>query len=140
MYLGCGKSCFFEGYRLKTLRSDTSKGNLTKYIVGFYQGAGISINTLHLLHVTPPPCTLDSNGLLERLVKEHWTRAPVLHFETDLPKEFWIEPITPTNWLSNGLLCNRIGNKILILEWYKSAIIDFITIREFGAYRRCFRE
>lgn len=55
-------------------------------------------------------------GTIERLVQENWTRARVLIFATNLPRNLWSEALYHGNWLRNRLPASRLGNDTPILQ------------------------
>lgn len=65
-----------------TIRADNAKDNLSKDLVDFYQSLGVTIKISSAY-------ALDSHGIAERLVQEHWARACVLLFSSELPNTLW---------------------------------------------------
>lgn len=96
---------------------------MTSELIHFWKSTGIFINI-------SPPYEPERNKLIQRIVQKNWTRHQVLMFATNLPKAFWGEEITYANWLPFSCINNRIP----ILEWEKSVIINFGNILEFGAH------
>lgn len=114
-----------EGFRITRLRCDRAKENYPREVVEFNQSHGIEVNF-------SPAYAPESNGLAERLVQEHWTRARVMLFASDLPFNLWGEALHHANWLRNRTPSSRIDGSIPLLAWDKHASIDFKTLLTFG--------
>lgn len=83
-----------KNYRVRRLRCDRAGENIPKEIVSFCQEKGILIKP-------SPPRAPESNGMAGRPVKEHWMRARVLLYSTDLKNALWGEAVRHANWLRN---------------------------------------
>ena len=112
--------------RVKVLRSDKAGKNLTADLLNFLANAGISVKT-------SPAYAPESNGLAERLVQEHWNRARVFMFATDLPKTLWGEAMAHTNWLRNRVPSARVNFHTPLEAFDVNARIDLSQVLEFGA-------
>jgi len=66
------------------------------------------------------------------LVKEHWTRARVILFASNLPTKLWPEAIEHGNWLRNRLPATRIQGDIPILRWDSRYRVKYTNLLEFG--------
>ncbi len=71
-----------QGYRVRHIRLDQAGENFANIVVSFCREQGIKLGPSQ-------PYAPESNGLAERLVQEHWTRARVLMFGCELPKGLW---------------------------------------------------
>lgn len=79
-----------------------------------------------------PPCAPESNAAAELLVQEHWARARLLMFSSELPTQLRGEALKHANWLRNRLPASRIGGDVPILLWDARTIVDFTKIPPFG--------
>ena len=112
--------------RVRSIRSDGAGENMTRELLAYLANAGIKVSP-------SPPYAPESNGLAERTVQEHWTRARVLMFATDLPQNLWGESMNHANWLRNRVPSARVDFRIPLNLWDPSARIDFSQVLEFGA-------
>ena len=94
-------------YKVQFLRCDRAGENLTDELKEYCANAGIEIKP-------SPAYAPESNGLAERLVQEHWTRARTIMFGTDLPEKLWGEAIKHANFLRNRVPNARINEDIPI--------------------------
>jgi len=113
------------GYRLTNIRLDGAGENLSNDVKFFCQKQGIRIEP-------SPPYAPQINGAAERLIQEHWTRARILLFASNLPNNLWPQAIQQCNWLRNRLPANRIDGGIPILHWDKNIRIRYTQLLEFG--------
>lgn len=115
-----------HGHRIKKIRLDNA-GEMTRSseTKRFCSSSGIQLEP-------SPPYSPESNGVAERLVQEHWTRARVLMFGTNLPNTLWGEALTFANWLRNRLPASRIGGETPITRWNPHVKTDFRNIPRFG--------
>lgn len=98
-----------EGYRLRRLRCEDSRKNSPKDLMSFLKSRGIFVNQSQSYEP-------ESNGLVERLVQEHWTIARVRLLATNLPHYFWGEALCHANWLRKVLTSALIDGKLPILR------------------------
>jgi len=106
-------------------RLDQAGENFTRVVIQFCAAEGILLQP-------SPPYAPESNGTAERIVQEHWTRARVLLFASQLPNELWGEALKHANWLRNRLPASRINGELPILLWNPRTIIDFKSLLLFG--------
>lgn len=83
-----------EGYHVKAIRYDCAGMNIPSNIKIFCSETGIVLKT-------SPASVSEGNGLVERIVQEHWTRGNVFQQSTNLSKKFWGEAINHANWHRN---------------------------------------
>ena len=114
-----------QGYRIQMLRLDQARENIKGEVARFCKEQGIQLSP-------SPPYAPESNGISERIVQEHWTRARVLVFASKLPNSLWGEAINHANWLRNRLPSRRIDNSLPILKWNPNTFIDFASLLAFG--------
>ncbi len=81
---------FAKGYRVSDIRLDQARENFSSIVVSFSCQQGINL-------ASSPAYAPESNGLAERLVQEHWTRARVLLFGCDIPQELWGDALSHAN-------------------------------------------
>lgn len=55
-----------------------------------------------------------SNGFIERLVQEHWTRTRVMMFGSELPQRLRAEEMYYADWLRNCLPSSHIDGAVPI--------------------------
>ncbi len=106
------------GIKLTNIRLDRAGENLSNAVKEFCSNNGIHLEPS--LAYSP-----QSNGCAERLVQEHWIRARILLFSSNLLKYLWPEAIYHANWLRNRLPASRIDNEIPIMRWKSNARIDY---------------
>ena len=119
------KSLRTFGYCIQNIRLDRAGENSSDILIEFCKSHGIYLDY-------SPAYASESNGAAERLIQEHWMRARVLLFASQLPNNLWAEAIAHGNWLRNRLPAKRIGGGIPILAWDPSTRIDFKSLLEFG--------
>ena len=110
---------------MQNVRLDRAGENSSDFFVEFCKSHGISLDF-------SPPYASESNGAAERHIQEHWTRAGVLLFASQLPNSLWAEGIAHGNWIRNRLPVKRIGGGIPTLAWDPSSRIDFTSLLELG--------
>lgn len=75
-----------SGYHARCIRCNNTGGNFPTELVDYCRCLGMEIETY-------PSYAPASNGLVESLVQEHWNRARLLLFATDLPDSLWAEAL-----------------------------------------------
>ncbi len=115
-----------QGHRLTNIRLDRAGENLStaehEFCINHGIGSGQS-----------PAYAKQSNSFAERLIQEHWTRARVMLFVSNLPKYLRPEAILHGNRLNNRLPASRINGNIPLKRCNPSARINYSKIFEFGA-------
>jgi len=110
---------------LRRIRLDRAGENKAEDVQSFARKFGIKLEY-------SPAYASESNGSAERLIQEHWTRARVLLFASDLSLDVWGEAISHANWLRNRAPSSRLDGRIPILAWNPATEIDFSNVLEFG--------
>ena len=114
------------GFRLTNIRMDRAGENLSNAVKEFCKHHGIGLEP-------SPAYAKQSNGAAERLIQEHWTRARVMLFASNLLNYLWPEAVTHGNWLRNRLPASRINGDIPIKRWDPCSRINYAKLLEFGA-------
>ena len=114
-----------ERYRIQTIRLDQARENVKGVVANFCKKEGIRINP-------SPDYAPERNGISERIVQEHWTRARILMIASKLPINLWGGALKHANWLRNRLPARRINNGLPILVWSPNSYIDFESQLTFG--------
>lgn len=81
---------------------------------------------------TSPLYAPESNRLVERLVREHWSRARVLLMSSDLRQSLWTETLSHPNWLRNRTPSSRLNGNLPIMSCDPNTDIDFRRLHPFG--------
>lgn len=108
------------------IQADNARENIPNELKEYCITNGIKIEP-------SPAYAPESNGMAERLVQEHWTRARVIMLATNLPHELWDGELTHANWLRNRLPSSRINFSIPLQKWNPSSRIQFKSFPKFGA-------
>ena len=114
-----------QGFTVKTIRWDNAGENVSNLVLQYCETNGIKVEP-------SPPYAPERNGAAERIVQEHWMRARVLMFSSELPAQLWGEALKHANWLRNRLPASRIGGDLPILLWDSRTTVDFTKIPPFG--------
>ena len=80
-----------KDFKLSKIRLDRARENLTSEIKSLCNKNGIKLEPY-------PPHAPQSKGATERFIQEHWTRARVLLFASNLPISQWPGAINHGNW------------------------------------------
>ena len=122
-----------QGYTVKQNRWDNAGENTSKAVVQFCNNNGIKIEP-------SPPYGPEGNGAAERIVQEHWNRARMLMFSSNLPQQLWVEALRHAKWLRNRLPFSRLGGDLPILLWDPRIDVNFTHIPPFGLWNTRLRE
>ncbi len=116
------------GIKPKNTRLDRADEYLPNPVKEFCNNNSIYLEPSHA-------CVPQSNGCAERLIPDHWTRALVVLFPSNLPKYLCPEAIHHAKWLRNRLPDSRIDNEIPIMHRKSNARIDHESLLEFRSPR-----
>lgn len=117
----------FSSRRIKfiRIRCNNAKENMPGDLMDYLMQNGIAV-------YNSPPYAPESNGLIERLVQEHWSRGRLLLFSSKLPQTLWAEALYHANWLRNRTPSSRLGGDLPILCWDPKNDIDCQGLHTFG--------
>lgn len=112
------------GRKLKIIRSDGAKENLTGEIRNLFQEKGIK-------HQKTCPYTPQQNGKAERLNRTLLEITRSMLIEANLNDEFWAEAMNTAVYLLNRRPSSSINNKIPFELWYNKKL-ELKNLKVFG--------